>query len=137
MKSFLVFCVVLALGSVQGARIRRQAATAAPVPSTTPKTAGMNVALGFMVDELDKETALGGPVNPAGLKKANIMAMKIQMLGGDVDAPTKEKLDSLNADFLLEAAAPPQYAGVPGAGSPLDAAAKPADTKVNFGMFGR
>ncbi|GFY62778.1 hypothetical protein TNIN_382031 [Trichonephila inaurata madagascariensis] len=93
MKSFLVFCVVLALGTVekfngciwicidsfemssniffgvQGARIRRQAATAAPVPSTTPKTAGMNVALGFMVDELDKETALGGPVNPAGLKK--------------------------------------------------------------------
>ncbi|GFS36038.1 hypothetical protein NPIL_244881, partial [Nephila pilipes] len=68
---------------------------------------------------------------------ANIMAMKIQMLGGDVDTPTKDKLDTLNADFVADAAAPPQYAGVPGAGSPLDAAAKPADTSVNFGALGR
>ncbi|KAF8789006.1 hypothetical protein HNY73_006988 [Argiope bruennichi] len=121
----LVLCVFLVIGAVQCARIRRQAVTEAPVAATTAKTDGMNVALGFMVDELDKESALGGPVNPAGLKKATVLALKIQLLGGKVDEPTQDKLASLLAD-----AADPsfsQYAG---------GASKPADTKVNLSQFG-
>ncbi|GBM66691.1 hypothetical protein AVEN_249514-1 [Araneus ventricosus] len=120
MKSMLVFCVFLVIGAVECARIRRQAVPEAP-GTTTPKKQGMNVALGFMLDELDKEKGLGGPVNPAGLQKASDVAM----LGGDVDASNKDKLTS-----LLDVAADPsfsQYAA---------GASKPGDTKVDVSKVG-
>ncbi|XP_042907276.1 uncharacterized protein [Parasteatoda tepidariorum] len=76
---------------------------------TTPKTAGLNLALGFMVDELDKQQSLGGPVNPGGLQKACIVASKIKMLGGEVDKPTQDKLDSLVADYAVQAVDPAAF----------------------------
>ncbi|CAL1283050.1 unnamed protein product [Larinioides sclopetarius] len=124
MKSMLIFCVFLVIGAVECARIRRQAVTEEPV-TTTPKTQGMNVALGFMLDELDKESSLGGPVNPAGLQKASNLAMKITLLGGDVDATNQDKLTSLLADAANPSFS--QYAG---------GASKPGDTKVDLSQFG-
>ncbi|GIY02229.1 uncharacterized protein CEXT_328771 [Caerostris extrusa] len=125
MKTFVIVCIILVLGSVQCARIRRQAV--APAADAAP--GGMDLAVGAVQGELDKETALGGPVNPAGVQKAADLTSGIQSVGDDPDKTPQEKLTALTGDVVADAAKPDFSSFMAGA-------AKPADKSVNLSQFG-
>ena len=95
------------------ARLRRQA-EAAPdadtdVAATTqdPTITRLNVALYFLLTELNKQKSLGGPANPGGIQKANALVTKISLLGGDVDDVNKDLLANVVA-YSKPAAADPK-----------------------------
>ncbi|KFM77908.1 hypothetical protein X975_02168, partial [Stegodyphus mimosarum] len=112
MKSFFVVLTLIfaVVGCGMSARLRRQAEPDADtdVAATTqdPTITRLNVALYFLLTELNKQKSLGGPANPGGIQKANALVTKISLLGGDVDDVNKDLLDNVVAYSEPAAAGP-------------------------------
>ncbi|KAG8177779.1 hypothetical protein JTE90_012901 [Oedothorax gibbosus] len=121
MNAFLAICVLLAIGSAEcGFGAFGGGAVGAPAPVADAKGVGLDAALSPMDDELSKESALGGPVNTAGLQKASdltagVAAMDDVSAAADLGAEASDftgfaasakKPDSTGVDVPAPAAGP-------------------------------